>query len=368
MEIAAAVFDGVDGGLVVQRLELDPPRSGEVLVELKATGLCRSDYHIIAGDWSAAGPLVLGHEGAGVVQAVGEGVTELAVGDHVVLSWSPACGSCFQCRRGRPALCEAIQSTAYQNRMTDGSTRLHREDAEVNAFCACGTFATHAVVAASAAVRVPAGIDFGSAALVGCAVATGIGAVWNTAGVEPGDSVLVIGCGGVGWAAIAAARIAGAMTIIAADPNPEALEAAVRAGATHTVRIGRQTVVEGVLDAAGPRGVDYAFDTIGRQDAIQAGFEALRPGGELVCVGMPKDGTVLDLDVLGLIRQEKTVKGSWYGSCRPAIDFPRILQANQSGLIDLGDLVGRRIPLDEINEGFELMESGAVGRTVVEFG
>ncbi|MCC6495784.1 MAG: zinc-binding dehydrogenase [Propionibacteriaceae bacterium] len=365
MKTLAAVFEEVGKRLEIEELELDPPSSGEVLVKLKATGLCRSDYHVMAGDWRSHGPLVLGHEGAGVVEAVGSGVTSLQIGDHVILSWSPACGRCLQCLVGRPALCHAIQETAYRNLMADGTTRLHRDDVDVHAFCGCGTFATHAVVAQSAAIKVAKDIPFDIAALVGCAVATGIGAVWNTAKVAPGDSVLVVGCGGVGWAAIAAARVAGAMVIVAADPNPKALEAAEEAGATHTVQIGEGDVRDEIRRITELQGVDYAFDTIGRQDAIRLGFETLRPGGSLVCVGMPKDGTQLGVDVLELIRQEKTIMGSWYGSCQPALDFPRILKANQTGMIQLSGLVGNSISLDQINAGFDLMASGTVGRTVI---
>lgn len=367
MKTLAAVLEEVGKGLEIEELELDPPSSGEVLVKLKATGLCRSDYHVMAGDWSSHGPLVLGHEGAGVVEAVGPGVTSLQIGDHVILSWSPACGRCLQCLLGRPALCHAIQETAYRNLMADGTTRLHRDDTDVHAFCGCGTFSRHAVVAESAAIRVAKDTPFDVAALVGCAVATGIGAVWNTAGVTPGASVLVVGCGGVGWAAIAAARVAGAMVIIAADPNPKALEAAANAGATHALQVGEGDIRAEVRRLTDLRGVDYAFDTIGRPDAIRLGFDSLRPGGSLVCVGMPKDGTHLEVDVLELIRQEKTIMGSWYGSCHPQLDFPRILKADQIGMIRLSDLVGNKIRLDQINEGFDLMASGTVGRTVVVF-
>ncbi len=367
MKIDGAVFEGAKKPLNVCELELDDPKEREVRVKMMASGLCRSDWHVISGDWRLTPPVVLGHEGAGVVDAVGPGVTTVAVGDHVVLSWTPFCGHCFYCLTGRPALCVNERETGQKDLMGDGTSRLHRGGETVKAFSACGTFATYAVVPESSAVPIDAGVPFEVAAVIGCAVATGTGAVWNTANVTPGETVAIAGCGGVGLSAIAAAAAAGARQVIAADTNPAALDVARRFGATDVVDLMADTLDGAVRRLTQGEGCDVAFDTVGLPQVVTPAFAALRPGGRLLLVGMPKEGTLLELDVLSVIRQEKSIVGSWYGTTRPNVDFPRIAAMYEAGRLELDDLVGQTIGLSEINDGFETLAKGATGRTVIRF-
>lgn len=368
MKITAAVFEGAGQRLDVTELELDPPREGEVRVKMMASGLCRSDYHVINGDWTLTPPMVLGHEGAGIVDEVGPGVTSVRVGDHVVLSWTPYCGHCFYCLTGHPALCLNERETGAKDLMEDGTNRLHRGDGrEVTAYSACGTFATYTVVSETAAVPIDKAVPFEIAAVIGCAVATGTGAVWNTARVAPGDVVVVAGCGGVGLSAIAAARAAGARQVIAADTNPGALDIARAFGATDLVDLAQERLDDAVLGLTGREGADAAFDTVGLTQVMEPALAAVRPGGALFLVGMPREGTKLSIDVLPVIRREKSVRGSWYGTSRPAVDFPRIAQMYLAGRLNLDALIGKSIPLIEINEGFEELSRGAKGRIVIRF-
>jgi S-(hydroxymethyl)glutathione dehydrogenase/alcohol dehydrogenase len=363
----AAVFYAPGEPLRIEELEVAEPGPGEVLVRLGASGLCHSDYHVIAGEWSVPTPLVLGHEGAGVVEAVGRGVAEVDVGDHVVLSWCPNCRICEYCVSGRPQLCQLALATTYQSVMFDGTTRLRRGDVPVHAFTAVGSFGEYAVVPESGAIRIPYDVPLDRAALVGCAVATGFGAVVNTARVPVGATAVVIGCGGVGLSIVQGARASAAAPIIAVDVHPGKLELARALGATHTIDALSADPVQAVQELTGGRGVDFAFEAIGLPHTIEQAAAMLAPGGTAVIVGQAAEGVRISLDPFVISDREHRIIGSNYGSCRPAIDFPRLLGLYSAGRLDLDALISRRIRLEEIDEGFDAMRAGEGVRTVIVY-
>ncbi|MEU9478712.1 Zn-dependent alcohol dehydrogenase [Streptomyces sp. NPDC048191] len=367
MKVTAAVFESVGKPMMVEELDLDDPKEGEVLVKLAASGLCHSDYHVVKGEWSSEGPVVLGHEGAGVVEKVGPGVTNVVVGDHVVLSWVPYCGVCTYCNSGRPALCPKVVETAYQNVMFDGTSRLSRNGEPVPSYLATGAFADHVVVRESSAIPVRKDAPLDKAALVGCAVATGVGAVINTAGVQPRDTVLVIGCGGVGLSVIMGATLVSAGQIIAVDVNEGSLERARSLGATAVINPRQTDLAEAVRQLVGEAGVDWAFEAIGLKPTIEAAYELIRPGGTAVVVGQAAEGVTIEIDPMVMSDREKSLIGSNYGSCHPALDFPRLVDLYMQGKLDLDQLVGRTVSIHEINESFAAMGKGEGGRTVITY-
>lgn len=359
--VNAAVWDGEGEPLRVERLRLIDPGPGEVMVRLRASGVCHSDLHIVAGDWPRPTPVVLGHEGAGVIEDVGAGVVGLAPGDHVVLSWTPYCGRCRPCLHGRTVLCEEASATGN---LMGGARRLWRGDEPVRSGAGVGAFAEATVVPASAAIPIRRDVPFEIAAIVGCAVTTGVGAVINTARVQPGDDVLVIGCGAVGLSAILGARLVSAGRIIACDVVPEKLELARSLGATHVVPAS-DDLAAAVREVCDGRGVDFAFEAIGRGDTIGQAFDAIAPGGAVVVVGQAAAGVRISVDAYEVSDREKRIIGSNYGSARPALDFPRLLDWYAEGRLDLAPLVARRVPLGEINDAFDELRRGRSTRTVV---
>ncbi len=365
----AAVFIAPNEPLRIETMTVSStPPPGEVLVRLEASGVCHSDLHVVKGEWAAPAPMVLGHEGAGVVEAVGDGVTDLEVGDHVVLSWTPSCRKCSYCVSGRPVLCTVANETAYQHLSFDGTTRLTRESdgASVRSFLLSGTFGQYTVVPESAAVRIRKDAPMDVAALVGCAVTTGIGAVTNTARLEAGSTALVIGCGGVGLNIVQGARLAGASRIIAVDTSAEKLELAKAFGATDVIDASAVDVVEAAreLTSGGP---DYAFEAIGRAKTIETAYDAVARGGTAVVVGQVADGVRISIDPFVMSDQEKKLIGSNYGSSRPSIDFPKLIDLYMSGQIDLDSLVTRKIRLDEVNDALATMGASGGIRTVIEY-
>lgn len=368
LSFSAAVLNGVDRPLDIEILELpESPPPGEVLVEMAASGLCFSDLHVMKGDWAAPTPLVLGHEGAGIVRAVGKGVSTLAEGDHVVLCWTPSCGSCRFCVIGRPALCDVAKAKASKHVMPDGTTRLSRHSQPVHSYIALGTFGQFAMLQESAAIKIRPDVPLAQASLVGCAVTTGIGAVINTARVEPGASVIVIGCGGVGLNILQGARLAAAHPIVAVDREPAKLDAASRFGATHTVNSAEVDLCEAVADITGGRGFDYGFEAIGLPGTTEDAITSIGKGGTAVLVGQVATGQRIAVDPLIISDQEKVIRGSNYGSARPAVDFPRILDLYTTGLIDLDSLITQTVGLSQINAGFDAMRNRSSIRTVVDF-
>ena len=365
----AAVLRSSQEPMRIETVVLDAdPRPGEVLVRLKASGVCHSDYHGRIGEWTMPTPMILGHEGAGIVEAIGEGVTTVAVGDHVVLCWTPSCGKCEYCIAGRPVLCDRFNETGAQHRSPDGTTRVRTVgNEEVFSFVALGTFGEYAMVPESAAVAVRRDIPFAEAALIGCAVTTGIGAAVNTAGVRAGSTVLVIGCGGVGLNIIQGAALAGARTVIAADLSDAKLDSARALGATHTINSGKTDLLDEVRRLTDGRGVEFAFEAIGLSKTIELAYQATARGGTATVAGQVPEGVTISIDPFEMSDQEKVLRGSNYGSSRPAIDFPRIADLHMEGRVQLSPLVTRRITLDEIDDAFEEMSRGVGIRAVVEY-
>ena len=365
----ASIFTAPDAPLSVQTVELPAqPGSGDVLVRMRASGVCHSDFHVRVGEWSAPIPMILGHEGSGVVEAVGDGVTTVQPGDHVVLSWTPSCGRCQYCISGRPVLCDKFNETTAQHVSFDGRTRVLLPDGtNVSSFVALGTYGEFAMVPEPAAIKVRADIPFAEASLIGCAVTTGIGAAVNTAGIRAGNSVLVIGAGGVGLNAVQGARLTDARMIIAADLSDEKLAVAKTFGATHTINSGRDDLVETVRSLTEGRGVEYALEAIGLKKTIELAYQSIARGGTAVVVGQAPEGVTIELDPFEMSDQEKTIKGSNYGSSRPAIDFPRIADLQMDGQVDLSTLVTSRIGLDDIEDAFAAMKRGEGIRAVIEY-
>jgi S-(hydroxymethyl)glutathione dehydrogenase / alcohol dehydrogenase len=349
----------------VERVLLEPPRAGEVLVRVAAAGVCHSDIHLVdgllgPGRW----PMVLGHEGAGVVEAIGEGVVGLEPGDHVVFCMVASCGVCDACRSGRRTLCEPVGIQSVAGMLADGTSRLWGADGtnlQHGLTVAC--FAEYAVVAAAGAIPIPHDVPLWQAALLGCGVITGFGAVANAARVRIGDRVAVIGCGGVGLQVIAAARLAGAATIVAVDRRPEKLQHALRRGATHTVDAGAVDAAAAIAALTGG-GVDHAFEVVGTSATIRTAWDAIRPGGTAVVVGLAPTGIEVPLPAIEFL-SEKSIIGSYYGSADPAQSFPGLLELVRSGRLELADMVSHLINLDGIPEALERLRRGEGNRSVI---
>ena len=367
MRIHAALLLQANEHFVIEALELDEPHAGEVRVKIAASGVCHSDWHVATGTTRHPMPCVAGHEGAGVVESVGAGVTRIKPGDHVALSWTPDCGDCFYCRRGQPNLCETYTEPIWQGVMLDGTPRLHRLDGSpVYAYCGLATFAEYVVVPEQSCVPIRRDVPLATAALVGCAVATGVGAALYTAQVRPGDSVVVIGAGGVGLNVIQGAALAGASRIIAVDAHPAKMEIARTYGATHALLNGPDTLAE-IHTLTGGRGAEHVFESVGLPHLQEAALEMVRPGGMLTLVGLSPMGTGTNLPGAVITRTEKTIKGSYYGSVSPQRDFPLFLEMYKAGQLKLDELVSRTYTLDQINEAYAEMLRGAVARGVIVF-
>ena len=361
----AAVLYDYKTPLIIEELELDPPKAGEVLVRTGAAGVCRSDYHFMMGEAKTVLPSVLGHEGSGIVEQVGEGVSRVQPGDHVILSFVPNCGRCFFCTTGRPNLCDLHDATP--GTMFDGTTRLHKGDERITHFGKVACFAERTVVPESGCIPVTKDVPLDVAALVGCCVTTGAGAAMFTAEVEPGSTVAVVGCGGVGLNAIQGSRVRNASTIIAVDINEGALEFAMKFGATHTVNAQDQDAVARVREITGGAGVDYAFEVYGSAETVETAYGMSRKGGTVVVVGIAPLGEKAGIDPVRLVRGERVLKGCYYGSARCHVDMPKIVDLYLSGLLNLDELVTRRYSLDQINEAYADLNSGGVGRGVIAF-
>ncbi len=357
MKTTAAIVESSDQPLRIEEVDLAEPGRGEVRVRVEACGICRSDLHAIDGAESVVFPAVLGHEAAGVVDALGEGVESVAEGDRVVLSWTPACGRCPPCLRGDVQLCQALRMS------TAGSGPLSWQGQPLDRFMALGAFSERVVVPASMAIAVTGDVPPTEACLIGCAVMTGFGAATKTAAVRWGESVAVIGCGGVGLAAIQGARIAGAGRIIAIDPIAQRRQAALDSGATEARD--PEGAVAGVIEATGG-GADVAIECVGRSETMMDAFNMIRPGGRAVVVGLASFADVLQIPPIMLL-MEKVLTGSIYGSANPATDFPKLVALRDQGRLNLDLLVGKVRPFAEINEGIAEMREGSLTRVVLTF-
>jgi len=366
VDIQAAILVGAHQPFVVDEVQLEGPREGEVLVKIAASGVCHSDYHLVTGATKHPMPVVPGHEGAGLVVEVGPGVTRAKVGDHVVLNWAPDCGHCFYCMRGKPSLCESYIEPIWAGTMMDGTTRLKWKGQTTYHFSGLASFAEYTVVPQESCIVVRKDAPLAVAALVGCAVATGVGAAMYTAQVRPGESVVVIGCGGVGLNVLQGAALCGASTIIAVDTNPVKMEIARQFGATHTL-LSSENVVDAIFDLTGGRGAEHAFEAVGVPALQELAFKAIRPGGTLTLAGLSPMGTGTNLPGAIITRQEKTIKGSYYGTINASRDFPLFLDLYMAGQLKLDELISKQYPLSQINEAYDAMLSGTVARGVVVF-
>lgn len=363
----AAVLTAVDTPLVVRDdVEVEAPRAGEVGVRMVASGVCHSDRSMQDATLPVTLPVVLGHEGAGIIEAVGEGVRNLAVGDPVVVSWVPQCGRCYFCERGQRQLCQTADAVLLTAGLLDGTPRMSMDGAPLHQMLGTGTFAERTVVAATAAVKVPRDLELTTACLLGCAVLTGVGAALNTATIRPGDTVAVIGCGGVGLNIVQGARIAGAAEIVAIDTNPAKLALATSLGATTTVDASLVDAASVVRDLTAQRGADVAFEAIGAEPTIHQAVDLSRRGGEVVLVGIPSLDVVLSLPVmLGLVMAERTIRGCWYGSADISRDIPSMVELYRRGELLLDELVSRRTTLDDVNEALDGLATSDAARTIV---
>ncbi|QRG04798.1 zinc-dependent alcohol dehydrogenase family protein [Xanthobacter dioxanivorans] len=374
MKISAAVLRHMGAAhpyadsrpLRVEQVELDPPGRGEVLVRIAAAGLCHSDLSVINGSRPRPLPMAIGHEAAGTVVEVGEGVDDLVPGDHVVMVFMPSCGHCQPCAQGRPALCEPGAVANGKGRLLSGAVRLHCAEEIVHHHLGCSAFADHAVVSRRSLVQIDKDIPFPVAALFGCAVLTGVGAVVNTARVRAGESVVVVGLGGVGLAAVLGAMAAGASQVVAVDLSAEKLELASAIGATAVVDARAPDAVEQVRALTGG-GADFAFEFAGSARALESAYQMTKRGGTTVTAGLPPPDATLPVNIVSLVAEERTVKGSYIGTCVPVRDVPRYIALHKAGRLPVDRLMSGTIPLSDINAGFDRLHDGSVVRLVVDF-
>jgi S-(hydroxymethyl)glutathione dehydrogenase / alcohol dehydrogenase len=367
MKINAALLIEPKTPFVIEQLTLDEPRAGEVLVKIAACGVCHSDWHLVTGATKHPMPAVAGHEGAGVVQAVGQGVTRIKPGDHVVLNWAPACGHCFYCQHEKPNLCDTFTDPIWNGVMLDGTPRLSRADGSpVYHYCGTASFAEYTVVPQESCIPIRKDVPLEVVSLVGCAVATGVGAAMYTAGVRPGESVVVYGAGGIGLSILQGALLCGASTIIAVDTNTAKMELARDFGATHTF-IANDGTIQSIRELTGGRGADHVFEAVGVPAVQETALEAARPGGTLTLVGLSAMGTGTNLPGAVIVRQEKVIKGSYYGSVNSQRDFPLLIDLYVAGKLQLDKLVSKHYRLDQINEAYDEMLKGEIARGVIVF-
>ncbi len=359
----AAVLYEAGRPLVIEEVQLDPPKEHEVRVRVQAAGVCRSDLHYMKGEAAMPLPAVLGHEGAGIVEEIGAGVTSLKSGDHVVFSFVPYCGRCRYCLTGRSNLCDGHAATGAF--LFDGTTRLHAGAQRIHHMGKVACFAAENVVPETGCVLIPESIPWPQAAFIGCCAPTGIGAALYAAGVTAGSSVAVVGCGGVGLNVIQGARLQNAGMIIAVDTDEGKLGFSRHFGATHIVNAADRDPVAAVKELTDGRGADFTFEAFGSAETIEVAYRAARKGGTIVVVGLAPLGDKAGIDAVELVRQEKTLKGSYYGTTRPTLDMLTIVDLYQSGKIDLDSLVGKHYALDDINEAYADLERGTLGRGII---
>lgn len=353
--------------LVVAEVELEGPGPGEVLVEVVGAGLCHSDLSVIDGSRPRVMPMVMGHEAAGIVREVGPGVHDLQPDDHVVFSFVPMCGHCIYCAIGRPALCENGNRANVAGSLLDGSRHFRDpQGRELHHHLGVSAFSQYTVAAQESLIKIDPEVPLEKAALFGCAVITGMGAVVNTAQVEPGMSVAVFGLGGVGLSAVIGARLAGAYPLVAVDILDSKLELAQKLGATHTVNARAEDPVEAIKEIT-DGGTHYAFESVGNEQVLVQAYQATRRGGTTVTIGLPHPSRMFSVPAVGIVGEERTIKGSYMGSAVPRRDIPRFLKLYQAGLLPVDLLLTRTIKLDQINEAFDALAKGEAVRQVVRF-
>jgi NDMA-dependent alcohol dehydrogenase len=367
MKSRAAIVYAPGEPMRIEEIELDPPHEHEVQVRMVAAGICHSDYHVVSGELRAYLPMALGHEGAGVIEALGPGVTTCKVGDHVVLSFIPTCGSCPACIAGHANACEKA-ATATSGPLLDGTFRMHRGNADIGQFCQVGSFSERIVASDLSVVPVPDSYPLNRAVLLGCGVPTGVGAVLRRAKVVPGSAVMVVGCGGIGSNIIQGAVLAGARIILAVDIHDFKLEYARMLGATHTLNSTREDLVPVARELTGGRGMDYAFEAISSPATIGQAYRATGKNGTVVVVGLtPFTEKSLPISPLDLVLSQKTIMGTLYGDSQPRNDIPDLLKMYEAGKLKLDELVTRTYTLDQVNEAYADLLAGRIIRGVIEF-
>lgn len=363
----AAVLRAFGQDLGIEDVVIADPRDREVMVRIMATGVCSSDLSTIRGKTGAELPLIPGHEAAGIVERVGPGVSKVKPGDRVVLSWAPNCGYCFYCQDSHPTLCDVYGHAATSGGLWDGTSRLGPVTAPIKHYSCVSSFAELTIVPETGCIPIAADVPFAIAALVGCAVTTGFGAVVNDAAVRAGESVAVIGVGGVGINALQAAALAGAETIIALDTNAQKAELALTNGATHFINPVENGAIASIRALTGGRGVDHSIECTGRPAAMASAYAMTRPAGSVVIVGIAPAGTDFVIPAIGLPGSKKRIIGSIYGGGVPERDINKILGLYEAGRLALDGQIGKRIGLEKVNDALRWLEDGVLGRTIIEF-
>lgn len=361
----AAVLREIGVPLSIEVLELDEPGPGEVLVRIAAAGVCHSDLHYMMGDLQSKLPVVPGHEAVGIVESAGSGVTTVAVGDRVILTWRPRCGECAPCTSGRPGLCALGAVHAATGGLIGGGTRMRDgRGGTVHHLMGASAFSERVVVSQRSVIRIPVGVSDDIAAIVGCAIITGAGAVLNRMRGATGQGVAVIGAGGVGLSAVMALALIGAHPIIALDPAEDRRRLTLELGATQAIDSTDDRAVA-IARGFAPDGIGWALDAVGRPETLERAVELVDVGGTAVAAGLGRVGSVASIPINPLVQQEKSVVGSLYGSANPGVQIPRLLELHRAGRWDLGRLVGPRFPLERVGDAFDAMTSGAPGRAVL---
>ena len=350
--------------LVIEAIEIDPPGPGEVLVKIAAAGLCHSDLSVIDGNRPRPMPMALGHEAAGVVEELGAGVDDLKPGDHVVMVFVPSCGHCLPCSEGRPALCEPGAAANTAGTLLSGAKRLHRNGEDVNHHLGVSAFAEYATVSRRSLVKIDPELPLDEAALFGCAVLTGVGAVINTAKISAGSSVAIIGLGGVGLSSLLGAVAAGARRVVAVDLSDDKLGLARQLGATDTFNAGSADAVNEIREATSG-GVEFAFEMAGSVRAMDLAYKITRRGGTTITAGLPPPTHTINIPQVNLVAEERTGKGSYIGTCVPVRDLPRYIELYRRGRLPVDRLMSDHLTLDDINLGFDRLHEGKAVRQVV---
>lgn len=363
----AAVFYEPNKPLVIEEVQVDPPKEGEILVKMAAAGVCHSDHHAMTGEMPITTPVILGHEGSGIVEEVGPGVTSLKPGDHVVSVWRYACGTCEYCLIARPQLCPTSARMRTNASLSDGTRRFKIGDTEIGHHLGVSTFAEYSVMSEKSALKIRDDMPLDMAAVVSCAVITGVGAVINGAQARPGESVAIFGSGGIGLNAIQGAQLAGADPIIAVDVMQNKLEMAKKFGATHLVNASDEDPVERIREITGGQGAHHAIEAIGNTEVTTQCFNAVRRGGTAVMIGITSPTSTAAIPTLDLVTQEKRLVGSLYGSSVPRLMVPRLIELYMAGKLNLDDLLTRSYPLDQINEAYDALLRGEVARSVIAY-
>lgn len=351
--------------LQIEEIELDPPGPYEVLVRMRAAGLCHSDLSVINGDRPRPTPMALGHEGAGEIVEVGAEVRDLKPGDRVIAAFVPCCGSCEPCTTGRPALCEPAFKANSAGTLLSGGRRIRRGGADVHHHLGVSAFADYAVMARESVVQVDSALPFDEAAVFGCAVMTGVGAVTNTVRPAPGSAIAVVGLGGVGLAALLGARLTEPSMLVACDLSHAKLEIAKRLGATHIVNVGDPAAVEQIRDLT-RGGAHYAFEMAGAVKAMELAYKITRRGGTTVTAGLSNPQHLFSIPHVGIVAEERTIKGSYLGSCNPSRDVPKYIELYRAGRLPVNQLLSERIALEDINAAFDRLADGATIRQIVQ--